>query len=140
MAWQGANRVEADRLDIDRLRHILEAHGKVVSQFLDKDKNQDSDKDKNSNTDKSGDKGKKAATSATSDKPGSKSATNDKPAAKGSATDKPGTKNATAAKADAKGGPKAAPVFTVVRAPDLVYDEDTRIANYQGGATLTRPV
>ena len=28
VAWQGANRVEADKLDIDRTRHILEAHGK----------------------------------------------------------------------------------------------------------------
>ena len=27
----------------------------------------------------------------------------------------------------------------MVRAPDLVYDEDTRIANYQGGAALARP-
>ena len=38
VAWQGANRVEADRLDIDRERHVMEAHGKVVSQFVDKDK------------------------------------------------------------------------------------------------------
>jgi lipopolysaccharide export system protein LptA len=115
VAWQGANRVEADRLDIDRLRHILEAHGKVISQFLDKDKDQDKPQDKGQDNDK----GKKA----------------DKSAANG----KPGAKGATAGKADAKGGPKAAPVFTVVRAPDLVYDEDTRIANYQGGATLLRP-
>ena len=41
VAWQGANRVEADRLDIDRTRHVMEAHGKVVSQFLDKDKDKD---------------------------------------------------------------------------------------------------
>jgi lipopolysaccharide export system protein LptA len=128
VAWQGANRVEADRLDIDRTRHILEAHGKVVSQFLDKDKDQDSDKNKNSDSGKNSDKGKKAGTSVASNKPGSKSAANDKPGSKGTAT-----------KADAKGGPKPAPVFTVVRAPILVYDEDTRIANYQGGATLVRP-
>jgi lipopolysaccharide export system protein LptA len=36
VAWQGANRVEADRLDIDRERQVMEAHGKVVSQFADK--------------------------------------------------------------------------------------------------------
>jgi lipopolysaccharide export system protein LptA len=33
----------------------------------------------------------------------------------------------------------AAPVFTVVRATDLVYTEDTRVAAYQGGVALTRP-
>src|SRR5579885_972891 len=85
VAWQGANRVEAERLDIDRDKQILEAHGQVVSQFVDKSKD-------------------------------------------GNARDK----GATAGKA-------AAPVFTVVRAPDLVYHEDTRLAIYQGGATMTRP-
>jgi lipopolysaccharide export system protein LptA len=38
VAWQGANRVEADRIDIDRDRQVMEAHGKVISQFVDKDK------------------------------------------------------------------------------------------------------
>ncbi|HXP86823.1 MAG TPA: hypothetical protein VN841_18985 [Bryobacteraceae bacterium] len=38
VAWQGANRVQADRLDIDRDKRVLEAHGKVVSQFVDKAK------------------------------------------------------------------------------------------------------
>jgi lipopolysaccharide export system protein LptA len=98
VAWQGANRVEADRLDIDRTRHILEAHGKVVSQFIDKDKD---------------------------DEKGAK--------------DKADDKSAPAKKADAKAGTKAGPIYTVVRAPDLVYDEDTHIANYQGGAALARP-
>ena len=36
VVWQGANRVEADRIDIDRTRQVFEAHGKVVSQFADK--------------------------------------------------------------------------------------------------------
>jgi lipopolysaccharide export system protein LptA len=35
-AWQGANRVDADRIEIDRDRGVMEAHGKVVSQFADK--------------------------------------------------------------------------------------------------------
>jgi lipopolysaccharide export system protein LptA len=81
VAWQGANRVQADRLDIDRGREVLEAHGKVVSQFADKTKDQD----------------KAAAKSPT-----------------------PG-------------------VYTVVRAPDLVYNDDTRLAVYQGGAVMSRP-
>ncbi|MGH9559604.1 MAG: LptA/OstA family protein, partial [Bryobacteraceae bacterium] len=76
VAWQGANRVEADRLNIDRNQQIMEAHGHVKSQFVDKTK-------------------------------------------------------------DAK--PAAAPIFTVVTAPDLVYTEQTRIAEYSGGVVMKRP-
>ena len=83
VAWQGANRVAADKLDIDRERQVLEAHGKVVSQFVDKPKE------------------------------GQDKAGQDKTA--------------------------AAPVFTVVRAPDMVYTDETRIAHYTGGVTLGRP-
>jgi lipopolysaccharide export system protein LptA len=52
VAWQGANRTEADKLDIDRDSQNLEAHGRVVSQFVDKPKKEvpkagsDKDKDK----------------------------------------------------------------------------------------------
>ncbi|MGA3185897.1 MAG: LPS export ABC transporter periplasmic protein LptC [Bryobacteraceae bacterium] len=45
VAWQGSNRVEAERLDIDRDDGTLAAHGKVVSQFVDKDKDKEKDKD-----------------------------------------------------------------------------------------------
>jgi len=40
-AWQGPNRVTADKLDIDRQHHILEAHGHVNSQFSIRLKNED---------------------------------------------------------------------------------------------------
>ena len=82
VVWQGANRVEADRIDIDRGRQVFDAHGKVVSQFIDKPKEK-----------------------------------------------------------EASITPRAAgpPVFTVVRAPDLTYADETRIAHYQGGAAMTRP-
>lgn len=91
-AWQGANRVDADRIEIDRERRVMEAHGKVISQFADKspDKNQAKNQDKG-----------------------------------------PGK--------SAKAKAPAAPVFTVVRAPDLVYTEETRVAVYTGGTLLTRP-
>jgi lipopolysaccharide export system protein LptA len=85
VVWQGPNRVEADRIDIDRMRQAFEAHGKVVSQFADKSGDKSSDK------------------------------SDDKPKA------------------------TTAPVFTVVRAPDLVYSDDTRLAHYQGGAAMVRP-
>jgi lipopolysaccharide export system protein LptA len=38
VAWQGANRVEADKLDIDRDDSIMKAEGQVISQFVDKPK------------------------------------------------------------------------------------------------------
>jgi lipopolysaccharide export system protein LptA len=44
VAWQGSNRVEAERLDIDRDAGIMEADGKVVSYFVDKDKSDRNDK------------------------------------------------------------------------------------------------
>jgi lipopolysaccharide export system protein LptA len=72
-AWQGANRISADRLDIDQELHIMEAHGKVETQFFDK---------------------------------------------------------------TAKSGPAAS---TLVRAQDLEYSTETRIAHYTGGTHLERP-
>jgi lipopolysaccharide export system protein LptA len=95
MAWQGANRVVADKLDIDRQHHILEAHGNVTSQFVDKAKVDNAKNDKA----KAGD-GKDGKTAANSK--------------------------------------QTAPVFTVVKAPDLVYSDETRLAYYQGGVELHR--
>jgi lipopolysaccharide export system protein LptA len=103
VVWQGVNRVEADRIDIDRARQVFEAHGKVVSQFADKAPDKTDDK--------------------TGDKIGDKTA--DKTADNKTDASKPAV--------------SAAPVFTVVRAPDLVYTDDTRIAHYQGGAAMVRP-
>jgi lipopolysaccharide export system protein LptA len=90
VAWQGANRVSADKLDIDRDAQILEAHGNVVSQFVDKNKDKDKAKLENGVA----------------------------PPKKTVAT---------------------APIFTTVRAPDLVYTEESRIADYSGGVVLKRP-
>ncbi len=39
IAWQGANRIWADTLDIDRVNRRLTAHGNVRTQFLDQEKN-----------------------------------------------------------------------------------------------------
>jgi lipopolysaccharide export system protein LptA len=41
IAQQGANRIRADRLDLDNERHMMEAHGSVVSEFVDKAKGGD---------------------------------------------------------------------------------------------------
>jgi lipopolysaccharide export system protein LptA len=81
VAWQGANRIQADRLDIDRENDVMHATGSVVSQFVDKAK-----------------KGK-----------------------------------------DGKPLPQQQTVFTIVKAPEMVYTEELKLADYKGGATLTRP-
>lgn len=72
-AWQGANRVEADHIEIDNQRGVMEAHGSVVTQLYD----------------------------------------NKKP---------PGSQG-----------------LTLVRASDLVYLRDARLAHYTGGVVLERP-
>ena len=72
-AWQGANRVSADTLDIDQSTHFLTAHGKVETQFFDK---------------------------------------------------------------SVKAGPA---ISTNVRAADLEYNTETRVAHYTGGVHLERP-
>ncbi len=135
VAWQGANRVEADRLEIDRAHHILEAHGKVVSQFIDKDK----DKDKDKAQAKAG--GKEIAKDQSPEKfvPAKAKEVSAKVVQDGAGEKSSTTPTATQTNVIQSKTPKTGPLFTVVRAPDLVYDEDTRIANYQGGATLVRP-
>jgi lipopolysaccharide export system protein LptA len=91
--WQGANRIQGDFVEIDRDKSTLSAHGRVVSQLVDKAKDDPDEKDA------------KAETHAASN---------------------------AATKA-------AAPVFTIVKAPELVYDDNQRLAHYKGGAALTRP-
>jgi lipopolysaccharide export system protein LptA len=101
--WQGADRLEADTVEIDRDNNLLKAHGHVLSQLLDKTKDEDPAK-----TD-----GK-----AHADPPPKAVAKADPP------------KSATKA---------SLRVFTIVKAPDLDYNDDTRLAHYGGGATLERP-
>jgi lipopolysaccharide export system protein LptA len=98
--WQGADRLEAETVEIDRDNNLLKAHGHVLSQLLDKTKDQDTAKD-----------GKGNAVDGKS-----------KAAPQSSAGTKPSLR-----------------VFTVVKAADLDYNDDTRLAHYSGGATLERP-
>ena len=87
VAWQGANRVQADHIEIDRDEGVLKAHGHVISQFVDKPKDD----------------------SAAGSAPGAATI------------------------------PPQAPVFTLVKAGDLEYTEDDRVALYSGGVVLNRP-
>ncbi len=68
--WQGANRLEADTVEIDRENSVLKAHGHVVSQLLDKADSPPSE------ADKAAEKGAGKAKAATSKKSTTKSATN----------------------------------------------------------------
>lgn len=97
--WQGADRLEADAVEIDRDDNVLKAHGHVLSQLQDKVKDDDP---------KAGPAGK--------GKPD--------PPAKGAAS-----KSETNSRLH---------VFTIVRAPELNYNDDQRLARYSGGVTLER--
>jgi lipopolysaccharide export system protein LptA len=91
--WQGANRLEADVVEIDRDNDNLKAHGHVMSQLLDKGKDDPKGKDD-----------QKLAPN-----PPKKTETN----------------------------PNGR-VFTVVKAPELEYNDDDRIARYKNGVELSR--
>jgi lipopolysaccharide export system protein LptA len=83
--WQSSNRIQADRIDVDRDKKSIVADGRVISQF------KDDDKDKNADANKT------------------------KPAA------------------------QAQPVFTIVKAPHMVYTDADRLALYTGGVDFWRP-
>ncbi|MGI8743098.1 MAG: LPS export ABC transporter periplasmic protein LptC [Bryobacteraceae bacterium] len=91
VAWQGASRLQADVIEIDRDNGVLKAHGHVISQLLDKNEDKKDDKQ---------------------------------------AAGRP--KQTPAKKAS------GAPVFTIVKAPELIYKDEERLAHYQGGVLLDR--
>lgn len=94
--WQSANRISADRIDIDRDAQSLHANGDVISELVD-------------------------------NKQGDTASANPAPASTTLKT--VAEKQSTAA---------SAPLFTVVRAPELNYRDDTRVAAYTGGVKLVR--
>jgi lipopolysaccharide export system protein LptA len=102
--WQGANRLTADVVDIDRDNDILKAKGHVVSQLMEKEK-----------------KGSQEA-----GKPGSQEA------------GKTGSRESGAGSREKTKKTNAAPVFTIVRAPELIYTDDDKLAYYKGGVVLDR--
>jgi lipopolysaccharide export system protein LptA len=80
--WQSSNRIQADKIDVDRDKKSIVADGNVVSQFLDENKKDDA-----------GDPIKPAGT----------------------------------------------PVYTIVKAPHMVYTDADRMAFYTGGTDFWRP-
>ena len=133
VAWQGANRVEADRLDIDREKRVLEAHGKVVSQFVDKAKDEPA---KNPSSSPAAAKASERPANAMSSASPSAAKVAGSPAVATSSAS-PAAAKPAASQAHPTVAP--APVFTIVHAPDLVYTDETRLAYYKGGVALERP-
>jgi len=86
--WQGANRIMADKIEIDRDENVLHASGNVVSELVD-------------NKNSAGDSAPAGADRKPADPPSN-------------------------------------PVYTTVKAPDLLYHDDIREAIYSGGVSLLR--
>lgn len=128
--WQGANRLQADVVEIDRDNGLLKAHGQVVSHLLDKQKDSDSGQDGQSRTNDAPPKNNPA-------KPAQSKAGQAK-----TAQTKPTQTNPAQSKTGQSKQPATNPapvVFTTVRAPELNYDDNQRIAVYTGGVELERP-
>ena len=116
VVWQTANRIAADRIDIDREKKKLVADGQVVTQFLDSDKDSDDAKGPDNGSDK--DKSKPAVIAAANIVA--------KPA--------PGLPALPA-----KPVPPKQPIFTVVRSQHMVYTDADRLAIYNGQVSFARP-
>jgi lipopolysaccharide export system protein LptA len=124
--WQTANRVQADRIDIDRDKKILVAVGNVVSEFIDQDKSDD--KPAPAPATKADTSSVAAASREAIVVPAKPTGTGDPLSglpAPPSSVQKPGDKPV---------------IYTVVHAPKMVYTDDSRLADYSGGGiVLTRP-
>jgi len=116
--WQAGDRLEAESVEIDRDNNLVKAHGHVLSQLLDKTKDEDTAPDGKTKVDGKTETDGKAKTAD------GKTKADPPPAVD------PPSKAATKARLH---------VFTIVRAPELEYNDDKRLAHYSGGATLERP-
>jgi len=127
VVWQGGNRTAANTIVIDRDEETFKATGSVVSELLDEKKSAD-------NSPAQAKPGANSPPGAGSPPPGAKSAET-KPA---------DAKHVDAKPADAKsagnaaGGDTGSSIFTVVRAPEMLYEDSTKLAHYTGGVKLTR--
>jgi len=115
--WQGANRIQAETVDLDRQKRTLMADKNVVTNLWEQPK----DEPKNGAASPAAPAGSPAAPARS-------------PAAPAGSTAAPAGSPAAPV-----GSPAAAPVLTVVRAAHLVYTEENRLAVYTGGVLLNRP-
>jgi lipopolysaccharide export system protein LptA len=110
--WQGANRIQADTVDLDRDAGTLHAFGNVISQFVDK-------QDNASSPDTAG----AVKTAAVADGAHIERVVD----TAGVAGQRTSSKK--------KPGPV---IYTVIDAPDLLYNDDNRLAYYTGGVKMVR--
>ena len=118
--WQGANRIQASVIDLDREKRGLVADGNVVTNLWEQPKDEDSKDDPKP----AGQNQKASQQNPKAVQPNSKS---------GQQNQKTGEQKTGEQKKS------TAPVLTVVHAPHLVYTEANRLAVYSGGVTLNRP-
>lgn len=121
VVWQGGNRTAANMIVIDRDEETFKATGSVVSELLDEKKSSDNSP-------------AEAKPDAGSPSPGAKTSSSTSGGAK------PGDTKPADAKAggSAPAGGAGAAIFTVVRAPEMLYEDSTKLAHYTGGVKLTR--
>jgi lipopolysaccharide export system protein LptA len=121
VVWQTGNRIQADKIDIDRDKKILVAVGSVVSEFIDNDNN-------NNNP-----------APAAPDAPKPAGAAQAAPVAAKPAPD-PDALNAIPTAPTPAPKPADKPVvYTIVHADKLVYTDGVRLADYTGSVVMTRP-
>jgi lipopolysaccharide export system protein LptA len=112
--WQGGDRLTAERADIDRDKRALSAAGNVVTQSMQK-KHEDAEtgtRDRESWN-------REAAVAAMPDR-----------AVQSNQSQIPNPKSVPSS---------TAPTFVIVRAANLVYTDQDRLAHYTGGVVLNRP-
>jgi lipopolysaccharide export system protein LptA len=107
--WQGANRLQADTVEIDRDAETVHAQGHVISQLVDHQADDDSDT------------------------PAQKTVTQNQPVRIEKVSAKMPIAPATQAPLKKKQGPL---IYTVVKAPEMLYRDDERLALYTGGVDM----
>jgi len=111
--WQGGDRITADRVDIDRDKRSLQAAGSVVTQFMEKAKEDEAARNRADGETGRGGEGEKDR--------------------RGDAATRRHGENQIPNRA------QPAPIFVVVKAATLAYTEQDRLAHYGGGVLLNRP-
>ena len=128
--WQTGNRIQADRIDIDRDKKILVAAGNVVSELIDQD-------------DSKSDKPQPAPPGTPAPAPKTSIPDGQVVLVAGKAVAPPdplgGIPAPSPAPAPAAAPPQKAIVYTIVHAAKMVYTDEARLADYTGGVELKRP-
>jgi lipopolysaccharide export system protein LptA len=137
--WQGGDRITADHVEIDREKRSLQAAGSVVTQFMEKAKDDEA-----------------ARSRATSETPNPEQPAGNADGAmgrggerekdrRGDAVTRRHSENQIPSPKSQIPTPKSqppappAPIFVVVKAATLVYTDQDRLAHYRGGVLLNRP-